>query len=130
MAHDYFIYLGFHFNIESHHSPLFSTVPQSVFIEGELINPVLSVIRRSPLMHSINSFEFDHNAALLVPVNNEKFLAQSSYLTNVSVTLRILPDCVCWLNQLGSQIHSFTVRIVYIYQGNEDVSHNWIRSVY
>ncbi len=126
-----FIYsLGFYDKSKFHNSPIFLTVPQSVYIEGKLIHPVLWVICCSSLICSINSFEFDHNAALLVPVNNEKFLVQSSYLTNVSVTLRILPDCVRWLNQLGSQIHSFIVRIVYVYQADEDLSHNWIRSVY
>jgi hypothetical protein len=72
-------------------------------------------------MHSINSFEFDHNAALLVPVDNETLFAQSSYLTHVSVTLRELPDCVRLLNQLGSQLHSFTVSIVNAFQGDENI---------
>jgi len=73
-------------------------------------------------MRYINSFEFDHDSPLLVPANNEKlFFTQSSYLTHVSVTLRGLPDCVCLLNQLGSQLQSFTVSIEHVYQDDEDI---------
>jgi hypothetical protein len=58
-------------------------------------------------MRSINSFEFEHNCALLVPANNEKLLfAQSSYLSHVSVTLRELPDCVRLLNQMSYETFS------------------------
>jgi hypothetical protein len=97
-------------------------VPQSVYIEGKLIDPVLLFIRSSPVMRSINSFEFEHNVALFVPINNEQFFfAQSTYLTHVSVTLRQLPDCVRLLNQLGSQIHSFTVSIIHAYRGDENI---------
>ncbi|CAF1044018.1 unnamed protein product [Rotaria sordida] len=113
--------ISFHYDSELHRSPLFSTIPQSVYIEDKLIDPVLSIIRYSPLMRSINSFEFDHDAALLVPVNNEKLFFAQSYLTHVSVTLRELSDCVSLLNQLGSQIYSFTVSIVHVYRGNEDI---------
>ncbi len=120
--HLYLYNLGWNYNTELHDLALFSTVPQSDYIPDELIGTVLSFISRSPLMRSIRSFEFDHNAALLVPVNHEKlFFAQSSCLTHVSITLRELPDCVRLLNQLGSQIHSFTVSIIHAYVGNEDV---------
>jgi hypothetical protein len=73
-------------------------------------------------MRSIHSFEFDHNAALLVPVNHEKlFFAESSYLTDVSITFREFPDCVRLLNQLGSKLHSFAVSITHVYRGDEDI---------
>ncbi|CAF1086563.1 unnamed protein product [Rotaria sordida] len=113
--------ISFHYNSELHYSPLFSTIPQSVYIEGKLIDPVLSIIRYSPLMRSINSFEFDRDAALLVSVNNEKLFFDQSYLTHISVTLRELSDCVRLLNQLGSQIYSFTASIVHVHRGDEDI---------
>jgi len=89
----------------------------------EFIDALLGWIRSAPLMSSINSFEFDHYTPLIVPVNNENlFFAQSSYLTDVSITLKELPDCVRLLNQLGSQLYSFTVRIVNVCVGNIDIT--------
>ncbi|CAF4673560.1 unnamed protein product [Rotaria sp. Silwood2] len=91
-------------------------------MEDQLIASLLLFIHCSPLMLSIKSFEFDPDASLLVPVNNEKlFFAQSSYLSHVSVTLFKLIDCVRLLNQLGSQLHSFNVSIVHIYLDDEDI---------
>ena len=115
--------LGFHYDNELHNLPLFSIVPQFVYIEGALYDSLLSFIRGSPIMRSIISFEFDHDCGLLVPLNNEGFFfAQSPYLNHVSVTLGRIPDCVRLLNQLGSQLHSFNVRIVHVYQGDDDIT--------
>ncbi|CAF4430877.1 unnamed protein product [Rotaria sp. Silwood2] len=94
------------------------------------IDAFLVWIRSAPLMSSVNSFEFDHYAPLIVPVNNENlFFAQSSYLTDVSITLKELPDCVRLLNQLGSQLYSFTVSIVDVCVGNIDITSE-IESIY
>jgi hypothetical protein len=59
-------YLDFHYNSELYHSPLFSTVPQSVYIEDLLINSILSLSCCSRPTRSINFFEFDHDSALLI----------------------------------------------------------------
>ena len=40
----------------------------------------------------------------------------------MSVTLGRIPDCVRLLNQLGLQLHSFTVSIVHVYQGDDDMT--------
>ncbi len=73
-------------------------------------------------MRSIHSFEFEDNVALYLPDTNEKFFGQSFYLTHVSITLRILPDSVRLLNQLGSQLQSLTVNIVHVYPYEEDIT--------
>ena len=115
--------LGFHYDNKLHKLPLYSTVPQFVYIEGNLYRSLLSFIRRSPIMRSIISFEFDHDCGLLVPRKDEGlFFAQSPYLNHVSVTLRRIPDCIRLLSQLGSQLHSFNVRMVHIYQDDDDLT--------
>ncbi|CAF3118465.1 unnamed protein product [Rotaria sp. Silwood2] len=114
--------IGIHYDLDTHDWPLFSTVPQSVHMEVQLIDSVLLFIRWSPLMHSIKSFEFDHDVVLVVPVNNDKlFFAKSSYLTHVSITLLELSDCVRLLNELGSQLHSFIVSIMHVCLDDEDI---------
>ncbi|CAF4264743.1 unnamed protein product, partial [Adineta steineri] len=114
------ITISSHYNSQLHQTPLFSIVPQFVFIEDKLINPVFSVIRCSPIMRPIHSFAFDNDAALGIPVNHDKlFFAQSSYLTHISITLCKLSDCVRLLNQLGSAVHSFTVSMRTVYLGDE-----------
>ncbi|CAF1165656.1 unnamed protein product [Adineta steineri] len=118
-----------HYNSALHQTPLFSIVPQFVFIEDRFVNPILSVIRCSPIMRPIHSFAFDNDAALGVPINHDKlFFAQSSYLTHISITLRELSDCVRLLNQLDSAVHSFTVSVRTVYLGDE-ISMSQIESI-
>ncbi|CAF3885979.1 unnamed protein product [Rotaria sp. Silwood1] len=115
--------IAFYYDQRSYNFPLYATVPQFVSMRDKLIDALLLWIRSAPLMSSINSFEFDHYAPLIVPVNNENlFFAQSSYLTDVSITLKELPDCVRLLNQLGSQLYSFTVNIIDACVGNVDIT--------
>ena len=64
-------------------------------------------------MRSIISFELDDDCILPKLANNDElFFPQSPHLTHIRVTLRFFDECIHLLNQLGSQLHSFTVSLV------------------
>jgi len=70
--------------------------------------------RRSRFMLSIISFELDEDCILPYLVNDDDlFFPQSSHLTHIRVTLRHFDDCILLLTQLGSQLHSFAVSLVF-----------------
>ncbi|CAF1467634.1 unnamed protein product [Rotaria sordida] len=65
-------------------------------------------------MRSIISFELDEDCVLPRLVSDDDlFFPQSPHLTHIRVTLRYFDDCIHLLNQLGSQLYSFTVSLVY-----------------
>ncbi|CAF3802849.1 unnamed protein product [Rotaria sordida] len=108
-------YTSYYYDNEFHHYPLFSTVPQLFYLNDLLAEKLVLFIHCSPFMRSIVSFEYDHDCALSVPSGDKGlFFTQSPHLTHVSITLRQFHDCVCLLNQLGSQLHSFSVSIVHV----------------
>jgi hypothetical protein len=65
-------------------------------------------------MRSIISFKLDDDFILpKLASNDELFFPQASHLTYIHVTLWHFDDCILLLNQIGSQLHSFAVSLVY-----------------
>jgi hypothetical protein len=66
-------------------------------------------------MRSIVSFEFD-DACILPNIfaDHELFFPQSNQLTHIRITLFYFDHCISLLKQLGSQVYSFTVNILYV----------------
>jgi len=93
---------------------LFSVLPQLSSIDMMDSSLTISDFRCSRFMHSIISFELDEYCILPELVNDDDlFFPQSSRLTHIRITLFYLDDCIHLLNQLGSQLHSFAVSLVY-----------------
>jgi hypothetical protein len=66
-------------------------------------------------MSSIISFELDPDCAIPVPANDkEYFFPRSHNPTHISITFCQFHDCVRFLNQIGAQLHSFDVTIMYV----------------
>jgi hypothetical protein len=65
-------------------------------------------------MHSIVSFELDDTCILPSKFDDRGlYFPQSNQLTHIRITLRYFDYCICLLKQIGSQLHSFSVNIVY-----------------
>jgi hypothetical protein len=74
-------------------------------------------------MRSIVSFELDDDWFLREIFNDDGlFLPQSIQLTHIRITLHRFEHCVRLLNQLGSQLYSFAVSIIYVYPSGFDIS--------
>jgi hypothetical protein len=66
-------------------------------------------------MSSIISFEFDPDCLVSIPASDKRLLfPQSHNLTHISITFREFHDCVRLLDQIGAQLHSFDVSIMYV----------------
>jgi len=65
-------------------------------------------------MHSIVSFELD-DACILPSIFDDRglYFPQSNQLTHIRITLYYFGQCIILLIQIGSQLHSFAVNIVY-----------------
>jgi hypothetical protein len=63
-------------------------------------------------MHSIVSFELD-DACILPSIFDDRGL-YFPQLTHIRITLCYFDHCICLLKQIGSQLHSFAVNIVYV----------------
>ncbi|CAF0810250.1 unnamed protein product [Rotaria sordida] len=92
--------------------PLLPIIPQFARRDGRIGSRILSTVRCSPLMRSIISFELYDDCILPVVSNPEEF-----------------DECVCLLSQLGSQLSSFTISIVYVYAYNSDIIISRIASI-
>ena len=63
-------------------------------------------------MRSIQSFELDDTCCLADYVgNNQSRFDQASRLTHIRISLCHFQECLLILNQLGSQLCSFTVTV-------------------
>ncbi|CAF2584827.1 unnamed protein product [Rotaria sp. Silwood2] len=92
--------------------PLFAIMPQFVVLPNCTLGENVATLCRSSLMHSIQSFEFDENLILTIRfTNGELYFDQLSRVTHLCISLWGFHQCVHLLNQLGSQLHSFTVTI-------------------
>jgi hypothetical protein len=101
--------------------PLFSFLPE-IFAGDETIQKQLrDFLRLSPVMKSIVSFELENDWVLMLSCDKELLFPRSPYLTTVHVTLKSYTDCIHLLRQLGSQLRSFTVRLIYIRSHETDV---------
>ena len=92
---------------------MFSTAPQ--FTQpNESAGEILSSFCYSSIMHSIVSLEVDDTCALPSIFNDRMlYFPESNRLTHIRITLYYFDYCVCLLTQIGPQLHSFTVSIVY-----------------
>ncbi|CAF1294371.1 unnamed protein product [Rotaria sordida] len=75
----------------------------------------LSDLHCSSLMRSIVSFELDDDYILPHLMNSDGlFFPQSIQLTHIRITLREFDLCVYLLSQLGSQLCSFAISILFV----------------
>ncbi|CAF2749896.1 unnamed protein product [Rotaria sp. Silwood2] len=99
--------------------PLFSTVPQFFLLPNYRLGKKLSVLYRSSLMRSVESFDLDDNCILTETFDDHPIrLDQVIRLTHLRISVWNFDQCVHLLNQLGSQLYSFTVTIGYVFQDN------------
>jgi hypothetical protein len=92
--------------------PLFSIVPQYFILPNFSLGETLSALCRSSFMGSVESFEVDDNCILTETFNDDELrFDQVIRLTHLRISLWNFDQCVHLLNQLGSQLHSFTVTI-------------------
>jgi hypothetical protein len=102
-------------------TPLFSIIPQFLRVDESFGGDILSIISSS-FMRSIVSFELDHDYILTDVLNDDGlFFPQSLKLTHIRITLCRFEHCVRLLNQLGSQLCSFSVSIIYVYIRDSNV---------
>ncbi|CAF4061155.1 unnamed protein product [Rotaria sordida] len=93
-----------HYRIFRRSKPLLPIIPQFVRLEGYIGSRILYTVRCSPLIRSIVSFELDDECILPIVSNPDEF-----------------DECVSLLSQLGSQLCSLTISIVYVYVENVDI---------
>jgi hypothetical protein len=80
-------------------------------------------------MRSIVSFELDDICILPDVFNNgELFFPQSIQLTHIRIALTRFDHCVHLVSQLGPQLYSFSVNIVYAHEYDSNLISE-IRSV-
>jgi hypothetical protein len=107
-----YLFLGFYDEDYVRDHPLFSDIPQVMDFYYEFDDLLLRFYRSSPIMSSINSFEFDPDCVVTIPRSNkELYFPRSHNLTHLSIALYQFHDCVNLLNQIGAQLHSFDVKI-------------------
>ncbi|CAF4407326.1 unnamed protein product [Rotaria sp. Silwood2] len=120
MAGRFYSNTGTPYTIDSYYDnqlrnfPLFSIVPQLFYLDT-INDRLVSFFRFSPIIRSIIFFEFDPDCGLSIRSGDEGlFFSQSPNITHINITLRQFDDCICLLNQLGSQLYSFTVTIIHV----------------
>lgn len=111
--------------------PLFSYLPE-IFADETIQEQLKDFLRFSPVMESIVSFELEEDWVWVLSCDKELLFPRSPHLTSVHITLMYYTDCVHLLRQLGSQLRSFAVRLIYIRSHETDVvsqltSVSWIR---
>ncbi|CAF0823531.1 unnamed protein product [Adineta steineri] len=95
--------------------PLFSISSQFFDYEDVAMDQKISAFRCSSLMRSIVSFELGDNCILpKLLTSDELFFPQSPHLTHLRITLWSFDDCIRLLSQLGLQLRSFVVNLVFI----------------
>ena len=100
---------------ELRRKPFFSSLPAIFSCCTEIQNRLIDFLRLSPVMDNLVSFELESDWVLSVPRDNELLFPRSPHLTAVHVTLRHYSDCVQLLRQIGSQLVSLTLHIIYIH---------------
>ncbi|CAF0832052.1 unnamed protein product [Rotaria sp. Silwood1] len=94
--------------------PLHSIVPQFCQLNPTISSQILSSFDSSPFMGSIVSIEVDDGCMLSnIFYDHELFFPQTNQLTHIQITLCYFNDCICLLTQLGTQLCSFSVSIIY-----------------
>jgi hypothetical protein len=117
-----FIYLGIHSGNPRREVPLLSVVPDLFDLDGIASKKFLSFIHCSLIMHSIVSIELDDDCVFAVRPSQERlFFPQSPHLTHVRVALYGFDDCVRLFNQLGRQLHSLSVKMLFVSQSANDI---------
>jgi hypothetical protein len=97
--------------------PLFSTMPQFFPLPSYGLGKKIATLYRSSLMHSVQSFEMDENCILLENFySNGLLFAQTNQLTHIRISFWDFGQCVHLLNEIGSQLHSFTVTITRVFE--------------
>jgi hypothetical protein len=110
-----YVFLGFYNEEYVREHPLFSDIPQVMDIFCKFIHMLLPFYRYSPIMSSINSFDFDPDCVVSIPPYDDEFcFPRSNNLTHISIAFRQFHDCVILLNQIGAQLHSFDVKIMHV----------------
>jgi hypothetical protein len=99
---------------------LFSTVPQLYYLNDTIFDQLASFIHELPIINSIISLEFDENCGISI-VSDESRLCfcHLRNLTHISITLMRFHYFIDLLNQLGSQLHSFTVGFINVFRREE-----------
>ncbi|CAF4473209.1 unnamed protein product [Rotaria sp. Silwood2] len=114
--------LGIHLYNVLHVNPLFSFIPQFVRVKNFVGGKSLFNLRYSSFMRSIVWFELDDDCILPNVFNDDRlFFPQSIQLTHIRITLYEFPDCVHLLNQMGTQICSFSVTILCVDRSEVDI---------
>ncbi|CAF4561599.1 unnamed protein product [Rotaria sp. Silwood2] len=99
--------------------PLFAIIPQFVVLPNCTFEENVATLCRSSLMRSIQSFEFDENLMLTIRFTNRQlYFDQLSRVTHLRISLWSFNQCIHLLNQLDSQLHSFTVTVAKVF-GNQ-----------
>jgi len=102
--------------------PLYTTVPEDIAMGKCIFDERLTPLCHSSFMRSIQSFEFDDRCMLAGALfDDELRFDQVIRLTHIRISFFNFNQCIHLLNQLGSQLHSFTVNIRYISQYETDL---------
>ena len=101
--------------------PFFSSLPAIFSCCPEIQDRLIDFLRLSPAMDNLVSFELESDWVLSVPRDNELLFPRSPHLTAVHVTLRHFSDCIQLLRQIGSQLVSLTLHVIYIRDREEDM---------
>lgn len=110
-----YILLGMEIYRVFHSDYLCCVIPQFVRLEGSIGDRIITTVRCSTFMRSIVSLEVDNDCILPDVMDPDGLLFPLSIqLSHIQVTLNKFGDCVCLLIQLGSQLCSFAVSIVYV----------------
>jgi hypothetical protein len=73
-------------------------------------------------MRSVQSFELDDRCMLVESLGDDELrFDQVIRLTHIRISFFDFNQCIHLLNQLGSQLHSFTVNIEYISEYDRDL---------
>ena len=108
---------------------LFALVPEFFLIPNDGFGKHVASLCRSSLMCGIQSLELDENCILTERIANGQLqFDQASQLTNLQISFWNFNQCIHLLNQLGSQLHSFTVTIAFVFDQDPDVMYS-IKSV-
>jgi len=112
-----------------HHEPLCTKIHQYFCMPKFSIGERLAILCRSSLMRSVQSFELDENCMLTKALGDDILRSdQITRLTHIRISFSDFDQCVDLLNELGSQLQSFTVNIGYVSDYAPSSSSN-IRSV-
>ncbi len=103
--------------------PLYTTIREYFMLPTAFsLNKRLTTLCRSSLMRSVQSFELDDRCMLVESLGDDELrFDQVIRLTHIRISFFDFNQCIHLLNQLGSQLHSFTVNIEYISEYDRDL---------